>query len=152
MTVESQETSEEKTEIDVTETGSLIAYNETKRGFQQERILFSPVKNRKLWKSWCPLKCSSSFLFNDTFSWFNRKKTVKYNFAYINFYWFLFWSCRTRFPAIIKYCLFWTWTSSVMCDNKLQISVILVPSSLKMLGNYLGQQRQHSGPVKTITQ
>ena len=48
MTVESQETSEEKTEIDVTETGSLIAYNETRRGFQQERILFSPVKNRKL--------------------------------------------------------------------------------------------------------
>ena len=48
MTVESQETSEEKTEIDVTKTGSLIAYNETKGRFQQERILFIPVRNGKL--------------------------------------------------------------------------------------------------------
>ena len=52
MTVESQKNfGEENTEIDVTATGSLIAYNETKRAFQQERILFSLVKNVKLKKS-----------------------------------------------------------------------------------------------------
>ena len=59
MTVESQKNfGEENTEIDVTATGSLIAYNETKRAFQQERILFSLVKNVKLKKK---LMCFKMF-------------------------------------------------------------------------------------------